>query len=600
MKNWIKIALLLCFMYGFSQKPFFVNAKTKSAIVYFKGVELQQNFQLNLPGGTHEIVIKNVANTLNENTLQIGVPANVTVLSSQFTTNYISEYEVDENNPVIKKVRDSITLLSKEIKKTRNTREAEVKLIELLDKNQQVFGNNNGLNVTELIKMADYYKAKRKETSNSIDVLDTLIASLNEKIADLNRKLEIKEELEEKTSTGKLVIQVMNSVAGNVNFEVSYISQAASWSPFYDLRAQSVKEAMQLVYKAQVVQNTGVDWKKVKLTLSSGNPSQNNQAPLLSSWFLNYASLAPQMSYNDYKSNTLNDVVEVKAAGIKKENRIVLRGNKSISEKNEALVVIDGRISNAEILQQIPPNQIKTTQVLKGAQATALYGEQGVNGVIVVETKKLSDYTTIQENELNVSFDIDLPYDIMSNGKVHSVALKDIKIPATYKYYTAPKADKEAFLLAEITDYAKYNLLPGNANIIFEDSYVGKTTINPNQTNGLLNVSLGRDKKVSVKREKVVEKSGSKFLSSKTEQTFTYDIVVRNNKKEAISITVKDQIPLSSNDEIEVELLNKDNAEHNLETGILTWNLELKPNETKKIRLSYLVKYPKDKLLGNL
>lgn len=76
-------------------------------------------------------------------------------------------------------------------------------------------------------------------------------------------------------------------------------------------------------------------------------------------------------------------------------------------------------------------------------------------------------------------------------------------MPATYKYYAAPRVDKEAFLLAEINDYSKYNLLPCEANIIFEGLYVGKTTINPNQTTDTLSLSMGRDKKISIKREKL-------------------------------------------------------------------------------------------------
>jgi uncharacterized protein (TIGR02231 family) len=154
--------------------------------------------------------------------------------------------------------------------------------------------------------------------------------------------------------------------------------------------------------------------------------------------------------------------------------------------------------------------------------------------------------------------------------------------------------------LAEINDYSKYNLLPGEANIIFEGMYVGKTHINPNQTSDTLNLSMGRDKKVSIKREKVVDKSGTKFLSSKKEQTFTFDITVRNNKKETVNMLLKDQYPLSTDKEIEVELLESNNAKENKETGILTWDLKLNPNETKKIRISYKVKYPKDKIIDNL
>lgn len=111
---------------------------------------------------------------------------------------------------------------------------------------------------------------------------------------------------------------------------------------------------------------------------------------------------------------------------------------------------------------------------------------------------------------------------------------------------------------------------------------------------------MGRDKKVSIKREKVVDKSGTKFFSSKKEQTFTYDITIRNNKKEPIEMLLKDQYPLSSDKEIEIELAQKDGAKVNPETGILTWDISLKPNETKKIRISYVVKYPKDKIIENL
>jgi len=206
----------------------------------------------------------------------------------------------------------------------------------------------------------------------------------------------------------------------------------------------------------------------------------------------------------------------------------------------------------------------------------------------------------VRNTTLNVSFDIDIPYDILSNGKAHSVALKEIKLPANYKYYAAPKVEKEAFLLAEIGDYSQYNLLPGEANIIFEGLYVGKTNINPNQTSDTLDLSMGRDKKISIKREKVVDKSGTKFLSSYKEQTFTYDITVRNNKKEDAYILLKDQYPISTDKEIEIELLESERAEINSETGILTWKLNLKPNETKKLRVSYKVKYPKDKVIDNL
>lgn len=212
----------------------------------------------------------------------------------------------------------------------------------------------------------------------------------------------------------------------------------------------------------------------------------------------------------------------------------------------------------------------------------------------------LDDYTEINENQLNVSFEIDIPYDILSNGKSHSVTLKEIKLPATYKYYAVPKAEKEAFLLAEINDYSKFKLLPGEANIIFKGMYVGKTIINPNQTSDTLNLSMGRDKKIAIKREKIADKSGTKFLSSYKEQTYTFDITIKNNKKEAIEMLLKDQYPISTDKEISIELLDNGKAKVNNETGILSWEINLAAGETKKYRISYKVKYPKDKFIDNL
>ncbi|MEC5166827.1 uncharacterized protein (TIGR02231 family) [Flavobacterium sp. PL11] len=542
MKNNIIIITFFLTLFSYAQKPTFSTAKVKSATVYFNAAELSQVTVVNLPLGTSEIVIKNIANTLNQNTIQIGAPSSITVLSVQFTTNYISEFEIDETNPVIKKVRDSITFVKKEIKKTQIKVQTNVQAIALLDNNKNVAGANTGLNVAELIKLVDYYSLKKTELENIIIDLQEKEQNWNKKLTALNNKLEIDSKNEEKSSSGKLILQVMNTVAGIVPLDISYVTNSAKWNPFYELRAESIKDPINMMYKGQIFQSSGIDWKKVKLTLSSGNPNQNNQAPELQPWFLKY------------QENLLN----IASVG---SGKVLSR-----AELNEVVVVGYGSLKE----------DAKT------------------------KMSSISNYTTINENQLNVSFDIDIPYDILSNGKAHSVALKEIKLPATYNYYAAPRVDTDAFLLAEIADYSKYNLLKGEANIIFEGMYVGKTMINPNQTADTLNLGMGRDKKIAITRDKIAEKSGTKFLSSYKEQTFTYDITVKNNKKENIEIAIKEQIPLSTEKEITVEILENSKAKVNPETGMLCWDLKLSVNETKKMRISYKVKYPKDKSIDNL
>ena len=536
----IFLLLFLASATAFAQKPIFTAAKVKAATVYFNAAEISQTASLTLPAGTSEVVIKNVANYLNEGTVQIGTPSTVTVMSVQFTNDYISEYEPDETSPLIKKVRDSIKLVEKELGVVQNQKASEQKTLELLDKNNQVYGQQSGLSVAELMKMVEYYKTKRTETSNAINAFYLKEQKLNERLADLKSRLEVNVNKEEKTSSGKLVLQVMNEAASSVSLDISYLTQSASWTPFYELRAESTSAPIDMMYKAKVSQNSGIDWKKVKLTLSSGMPNQSSYAPELNTWFLN----------QNYRSK------------------------ESIGYLSE--VVITSNFKD------------------KAARSASPTGD------VDIEKSSVSRYTTINENIMNISFDIDLPYDILSNGKQHSVSLKEIKLPATYRHYSVPKLEQEAFLLAELNDYSKYNLLKGEANIIFEGMYIGKTHINPSQTEDTLKLSMGRDKKISIKREKVAEKSGSKFLSSYKKQTFTYDIIIRNNKKEAAILTVKDQYPISTDKEIETELLQSDGAKVDKESGELTWELKLKPGETKKLRLGYRVKHPKNSFIANL
>ena len=534
MKKLIVVSLFFVGCVVLAQKPIFTTAKTTAATVYFNAAELMQSATVNLPIGASEIVIKNVANSVNESTIQIRVPSTVTVLSTQFTDNYISEFEADENNPKIKKVRDSITMVLKEIKKIQIQAAATAQTSALLDKNQAVGGANSGLNVGELIKLVDFYKLKRIELDNNIVELQELEQNWNKKLQYLNDKLDFNTKDIEKSSAGKLILQVTNSAAGTATINFSYITNTATWAPFYDLRADNVLAPLNLVYKAQVTQNSGVDWKKITLKLSSGMPNQNNTAPTLQPWFLKYKEVHAAYGY-------------VKTAQ-----------------------------ADYEMMQSAPALRAKST------------------------TPTATVNATIAESQLNITFDISSPYDIASNGKVHSVALKELQMPVLYKYYAAPKLEREAYLMAEINNYSSFNLLPGDANIIFEDLYVGKTTINPNETTDTLKINMGRDKRIAIKRDKVIDKSGIKFLSSFKEQTFTFETTIRNNKKEPIEILVTDQYPISTNKDIIVELLVNDDAKINSETGILTWTVKLAQSSSKKIRISYKVRYPKDQNIDNL
>jgi TonB-dependent SusC/RagA subfamily outer membrane receptor len=391
-------------------------------------------------------------------------------------------------------------------------------------------------------------------------------------------------------------------VAGTYDLTVSYLTMAAHWEPAYDLKVTGVSDPLQLTYKARVVQSSGIDWKKVKLSLSTSLPAQGGNAPVLTAKFLRFAE-AVTAAYPAFNANSAENTLADKAPGLVvlgygTEKKMTIRGNSSIKSP-DPLYIVNGTEVSPDDYSRIGPGDIESINVLKGADATNVYGERAAAGVVIITLKKgVGDYLSISDNQLDVVFDIDIPYDIPSNGKEQGVELKEYKLPCNYQYYAAPVADKEAYLLGKMQGWEKLNLLPGEASITVEGTYIGRSFIDPGSTQDTLNLTLGRDKRIVVKREKITDFSSVKFLGSSKKEVFTYRITVRNNKKDKVDMMLKDQYPISTDKDIEVELMESSGASVNKDNGVLTWKVGLAPGESKEFRVSYSVKYPKDKAVN--
>ncbi|MEI6184479.1 MAG: mucoidy inhibitor MuiA family protein [Bacteroidota bacterium] len=582
-----------------------VNADLKSVTVYKSGAEMQHNTSATLKAGSNELVIENIANALDINSIQIKAASEVTIMGVEFANNYIAN---KEKTPRIKLLEDSIEQFRQSIAKLDMVITNDNDLLSLLKLNREIKGTQTGVSVAELMKLMDYYMAKTVELQNEISGLNEKKEKLAAQKATLRSQL-YEEQSKNTKVAGRLILQLSAAVAGKYDFAVSYITPNAHWTPNYDIKVENTKSPLHLIYKAAIQQTTGIEWKKVKLSLSTSTPHQFGTAPLLTSWFLKYT--VPMVRNESYKSasNTYSwgadkdrqdDVAVMEEGGnVGAAPKMLLRGRSSNTSSNEPIYVVDGVERSSSYVKSINPQQIKSMNVLKDASSTSIYGSRGANGVIVISLKNgLQDYVSTGENALNLTFDIDLPYTIPSNGKPQTATLKSMDVSADYKHYSVPKLDKEVYLMAYIADWQKLSLLPGEANIILEGTYVGKTTIDPNSTLDTLSFTLGRDKRVAVKREKLTDFSSVKFLGTNKLQKFSYELTVKNNKKEAVELLLKDQFPLTTNKDIEVELIDDGNAEVNKDLGVLNWKLNLNAGESKKIRFTYSVKYPKDKSLN--
>jgi uncharacterized protein YjbK len=112
-------------------------------------------------------------------------------------------------------------------------------------------------------------------------------------------------------------------------------------------------------------------------------------------------------------------------------------------------------------------------------------------------------------------------------------------------------------------------------------------------------LSLGRDEEIVIKRVKPTDvTTAPRLFNNHKKETIAYDIIIKNNKSVPISIEVLDQIPISKNSEIEVELDERNGAEYNKDYGKLLWRIKVPERKNKTIRFSYTVKYPKDKVVN--
>lgn len=436
----------------------------------------------------------------------------------------------------LKALKDSLSTMQRQVLLEQSQKEILNKEEQMLLSNQKIGGTNQNLTVAELKAMADFYRSRLGDIVSSRMKQDEKVKKLNETIARLNAQINSQNELYNR-NTSEIVVSVSAEAATSAELEINYVVANAGWYPIYDLRAANTKHPVKLSYKANVFQSTGEEWENVKLKLSTANPNQSGLKPELASWFLDfYQPIAYSLS--------------AKASGMVSRSAPVM-ANEDISMKD-------------------------------------------------VDAKSVADYVTTIQTTLNTEFDISLPYSVSSASKPTLVDIRSYEMKSDYVYSVAPKLDADAFLIAKATGWEDFNLLPGEANVFFEGTFVGKSYIDPNNIKDTLSVSLGRDKRIVVKRDKLKDLTSRSFMGSTKKESYAWEISVRNTKTESIKIIVEDQVPVSQNTQIEVSVLETGGAKYNKATGKLEWEFEIKPNETKKMTYKYEVKYPKDKQISGL
>jgi uncharacterized protein (TIGR02231 family) len=533
-----------------------VKPQTKEVLVYLQNAQINATAEVNLVPGMYNIVLEDLSQYLDENSVQIKGDADFTILSVVTKKNYLGE---EKKDPKIKALEDSIEVMSGKLYAVKNQIDALNEELAMIKANQSIQGNNIGVSTVELEKMANFYRVRLLEIHNKQTENEKKQTKLREKNTALQNQLSQLKNKQTKVFS-EITLAIKCNTTSKSKIQLSYMVTNAGWAPFYDIKSESLTEPITILSKANVYQNTGEDWKSVKLSLSTGNPTNNNTKPVLNPYTLVLNN--PDQLYK--KSYTKNIEIPSSNAGAAMDG--------------------DARTVKQEYARMATKNINSVAEQSAG----------------VVESTGASNYTNNTENQSNNIFEISIPYNIPSDGKEYVVAIQEYKAPAVYSYSAIPKLDKDAFLLANLINWDQTGLLPGEANLFNEGTFVGKSYFETRVTNDTIPVSLGREKNIILDRKKVKSFTEKNFTGGTKKTTLEFEIIVRNKKKAEVEITIEDQIPLSNTEEVTIELINGSNATYVKETGKLKWVIKLKPSESNTLKFGYIIKYPKKYNISNL
>ncbi len=527
----ILLALILAPVYLFAFDNDRIVAKITNVTVFQNQAQITSTIKGIANTGNSIIIIENVSPNLNPQSIQIVGKGDLILMGSKYNNNFSGQ----NISPKMKLFTDSLKYINEDIRMISLNQEALEREKDLLKANYSTAATTMANTAEKVKAMADFFRIRMADINTNIIKNERLTNNLKDKLNKI--QLQINNLSEQKNRPfGEIEVSINAKSRTNYELEITYIVNGAGWAPVYDIRVKDTKSPIALAYKANVWQQTGVDWNNVKLTLSTTNPMQGGQKP----------ELFPQML----------DIYQPQPSPVYKSRSM------------------DSRVMADEVVA-----------------APAMEMQE------VVTT---ADMVAVTENTLAVNFEIGLPYTILNSGKPELVDIQNHSLTASFNHFGIPKYDTDAFLTANISGWEQYNLLPGKANVYFENAFIGETYIADNQVSDSLNLSLGRDKKINFKREIIRDYSSKKTIGANIRDSQAYRITIRNTKKETISLVIEDQIPVSKNSDIEVLEAEYKGAEINAETGKLTWKLNLKPSETKIIDVKYTVKYPKNKTIIGL
>ena len=612
--------------------------------VYRSGAEVVRSSDVNLPAGVTELRIRSLSPSIDPKSILVKMSnENVKLISVTHELDFANQKKILEETAKIQKITEA---LKDSIAQTNSLLEVYASEKEMMKSNKSIKGVE-GITADDLSKITTFYHKKMTEIENEQNRLKKKKKEFtNQYITMTQKQIALNLSANESSFTIKAMVQAEK--ATDTRIRLTYFVTEAGWNPVYEARITDNKHPMQLTYTASVRQNVHEDWSNISIRISTENPMEDNVSPTISSDKLNFGNSANYVTKAQAKvkprTKTIKGIVSnfmqplpyvcIVAKGTNlyaitdqngyyeinaPENCEVEFSHLGYTTQNIQLTPATGDVINVNLtesaelkdnLNEILNNNEANRQEQNASTAPGVTTESSEKKVTNLNHKNLRP-THLAEAEMDLEeeivpgwlnlapFTVSIPnkYTIPSNNIPTLILINDYTINATYEYVVLPKLEKKAYISAFIPDWTKYKLLDGPVYIFWNNEFKGQSYLSTNAMKNYVELSIGADKGITVNREIVQSNSSKQVLISSNKATRTWKITLSNTKDTPVDIAVKDQYPLSNDEDITVDLLQSQGASVDKSTGILTWRTTLQPGEEKKFEFTYRVKYPVGKSL---
>jgi TonB-dependent SusC/RagA subfamily outer membrane receptor len=591
-KTIVIIGLVVFFQaFSFGQIEKEISSSITKVTVYTQGAQIEREAAVSLQQGQMVLKLVGLSPYIKKESIRITGDGSYSLLNVQHQNDYINELD---KNKEIESLKDKIEGLQFKIEDEGTWLKIIKDKLDFLNVNKEITGKEQALNPETFKTLNTIYGSNIESLNLELLKKQRLINDYQKETVKLNNQLN---SLNSKSDlpSGTIIITIDAKQTINSKIYLNYLVDNASWYPSYDIRFLGIDKPLTVTYKANINQNTGIDWKDVHLVLSTAKTNISAQIPEFATFYLQF--YYPEIS----------QALQGKAAGVQiiddsgspgADSEIRIRGLSSINGNSEPIYVVDG-VPQSNI-SSINPNDIDKIEVLKDASSTAIYGSSGSNGVVLVTTKQNKEKSSIpltitSKRETSNEYIVEAPQTIQSNDKSVSVSFKETDLNAKFEYQSIPSLSENVFLIGKIVDWYKAEFIDGEANVYLENSFVGKSLINAKQFKDTLEISFGTDNNLSIKRERLTEFTANQLIGSNRKETIGFKLTIRNNKKYPITTKIIDQIPISTTKDIQVETIDLSGGKMDADSGKVIWEITLNSNESKELIIKYSVKYPKDK-----